>query len=220
MGSVFATPALRPVTVCGRRLEHSAHICAFFESSDEEYDCLVPYFAEGLAQDEQVISIRDSSELGAHQKRLAESGLLTAAAVRSNQLRLLASEETYLQDGHFEVERMYSMIETVLREAAAGPFGRVRTCGDMSWALRELPGTDALMEYEARVNRLTQEHDCTLMCAYDVNRFSGRVLMDVLSTHPLVVMGRSVVENPYYIPPAQFLRRLLHRGAAAPLARS
>lgn len=220
MSSAFATPALRPVTVCGRLLEHSAHVCAFFESSDEEYDCLVPYFAEGLAQDEQVISIRDSSGLGAHQKRLAAAGLPIAAAVRSSQLRLLASEETYLQDGHFEVERMYRMIETVLREAAAGPFGRVRTCGDMSWALRELPGTDALMEYEARVNRLTQEHDCTLMCAYDVNRFSGRVLMDVLSTHPLVVIGRSVVENPYYVPPAQFLQRLLHRGTSVPLARS
>lgn len=220
MSSIFATAAFRPVTVCGRRLEQSAHICAFFESSDEEYDCLVPYFAEGLAQDEQVISIRDSGQIEAHQKRLAEAGLPTAAAVRSNQLRLLASEETYLQDGHFEVERMYRMIETTLREAAAGPFRRVRTCGDMSWALREMPGTDALMEYEARLNWLTQQHDCTLMCAYDVNRFSGRVLMDVLSTHPLVVMGRSVVENPYYVPPAQFLQRLLHRGTAAPLARS
>jgi hypothetical protein len=69
------------------------------------------------------------------------------------------------------------------------------------------------------VNRLTREHDCTLMCVYDINKFSGRAVMDVLATHPLVVMGDRIYENPYYVEPTDFLHSLIKRGSA-PLARN
>ncbi len=212
---------LPPATVCGHPLAHSAHICAFFDSEQQEYACLVPYFAEGLARGEQVVTIRDSDRCAGHAAKLRASGAIPVdEAIRANRLRVVASEETYLQDGIFEVERMYRMIEKALTDAPAEGFSRVRTCGEMSWALRGLPGTDDLMEYESRVNELTKQHDCTLMCTYDINRFSGRALMDVLATHPVVLLGDRIYENPYYQQPAEFLQALLRRGGAAtPLER-
>lgn len=218
--ALFNVPTLKPVTMCGRRLANAAHICAFFESESQEYDCLVPYFAEGIAQGEQVVTIRDAGECARHTDKLR--GLMPEPidpVIRRNQLRVVASEETYLKDGIFEQERMYDMLEQLLSEAEAGPFRRVRTCGDMTWALRDMPGTDELMTYESRVNELTAEHDCTLMCAYDVNKFSGRAVMDVLATHPMVVMGDRIYENPYYVEPRRYLRTLVRRGSA-PLART
>ena len=218
MSSIFTQPTLRPVTMCGGRVPFSTHLCAFFDSEDQEYECLVPYFEEGIAQGEQVVSIRDATQVRHHVEALQRRFSAPADdPIRNNQLRIVASEETYLVDGFFEAERMYNMLESVLSEAKE-KFTRVRTCGDMTWALRELPGTDELMEYESRVNKLTSEHDCTLMCVYDVNKFSGRAVMDVLATHPMVVMGDRVYENPYYVPPREFLQTLLRRGAA-PLAK-
>jgi MEDS: MEthanogen/methylotroph, DcmR Sensory domain len=220
MSTVFDSPTPSPVTLCGQRLPRSAHICAFFDSRDQEYDCIAPYFEEGLRQCEQVVSIRDAGECAPHLERLrSRIPQSLDEPVRTNQLRIVASEETYLQDGCFEGERMYRMLEDLLRDAASSRFKRVRTCGDMSWALREMPGTDELMEYEARVNQLTRKYDCTLMCAYDVNRFSGKAVMDVLATHPMVVMGERIYENPYYVEPTDFLATLLRRGPAA-LARA
>ena len=214
--NLFNAPTLRPVTMCGQRLEQAAHICAFFESEEQEYACIAQYFSEGLAQGEQVVTIRDSTKCGAHLDKLRERiPLPLDESIRTNQLRVVASEETYLKEGIFESERMFNMLEGVLKEAAAGPFRRVRTCGDMTWALRDMPGTGELMEYESRVNQLTREHDCTLMCVYDVNKFSGRAVMDVLSTHPLVVMGDRIYENPYYVEPKAFLQTLVRRGSAS-----
>ena len=208
-----------PVHVCGHPLTQSAHICAFFDSQAQEYECLVPYFAEGLERGEQVVTIRDAKNIGGHVSRLREAGAFRVdEAVRGNRLRVVASEETYLQNGVFEVERMYRMIETALREAPKEGFARVRTCGDMSWALRDMPGTDELMQYESRVNQLTQEHDCTLMCVYDINQFSGRAIMDVLATHPIVLMGDRIYENQYYTEPAEYVKTIARRGAA-PLSR-
>jgi hypothetical protein len=37
-----------PVTVCGHVVPNATHICAFFDSENQEYDCVVPYFVEGL----------------------------------------------------------------------------------------------------------------------------------------------------------------------------
>ena len=64
-----------------------------------------------------------------------------------------------------------------------------------------------------------QEHDCTLMCVYGINQFSGRAIMDVLATHPMVLLGDRIYENPYYVEPRAFLPTLLRRGSA-PLART
>lgn len=215
MSAVFDRPTLRPVTVCGRNLAGSAHICAFFDSEQQEHDCIAPYFAEGLAQGEQVVSIRDAGRCAEHVEQLAARVPQPLRPyIYSDQLRVVAAEETYLQKGAFESERMYRMLRDMLEGAKSGPFGRVRTCGNMSWALRNMPGTDELMHYESRVNRLTREYDCTLMCSYDVNKFSGRAVMDVLATHPMVVMGDRVYENPYYVHPDEFLESLIRRGPA------
>jgi hypothetical protein len=201
-------------TVCGHKLDQASHICAFFDSSREEYDCLVPYFAEGLANGEQVLTIRDAVAHRDHVQQLEEGGLHVKEALADSSLKVMASEETYLKDGCFDHERMFAMLEEALKDGERN-FGRVRTCGEMSWALRGLAGTDQLMEYEARVNTLLPEHDCTLMCVYDINKFSGKVLMDALSTHRHVLVNGKVVENQYYVPPREFLTSRLNRGASS-----
>jgi hypothetical protein len=104
----------------------------------------------------------------------------------------------------------------VIDESRASGHARLRTRGDMGWALTGLADTDELMEYEARVNLLTHAHECAFMCVYDLNRFGGRAIMDVLSTHPMVVMGDRVLDNPYYMKPRDFLESLMRRGEPRP----
>jgi hypothetical protein len=41
--------------------------------------------------------------------------------------------------------------------------------------------------------------------------FGGRAVIDVLSTHPLVVMDDRMYENPHYVAPRDFLERLMRR---------
>jgi hypothetical protein len=41
--------------------------------------------------------------------------------------------------------------------------------------------------------------------------------MDVLRTHPLAMVGGIVYENPFYLPPSEFLIELRQRRAARDL---
>jgi hypothetical protein len=201
----------RPVTLCGRRLSGLQHVCAFFDSRDEQYEVLNPYFAEGIANGEQIVTIADVTFLEEHKDRIRAGSVPVDAATESGQMKVIAAQETYLRGGFFDVDRMYDFLEEALSSAASGPYGRLRTCGDMEWALRNLPGCDELMQFEARVNLLTPHYDCTLLCVYDVNRFSGRAIADVLATHSHVVLHGQVVENPHFVDPAAYLATLQRR---------
>src|ERR1044072_2417322 len=203
----------KPQTVhlCGETLEGARHICAFFDSREEQYEILMPYFKEGLENNEEVITILESETHPDHCSRLEKVGMPLKETMENGPLKILSSEETYLQGSTFASERMYKMLEDVLNKADAGPYGAVRTCGDMEWALRNLPGTDELMEYEARVNVLAEKHECTLLCVYDINRVSGRAIADVLASHSHVILNERIHKNPLYIPPVELLQKLIHR---------
>ncbi|HXD47358.1 MAG TPA: MEDS domain-containing protein [Gemmatimonadaceae bacterium] len=200
--------APRKVTLCGRALDEPGHICAFFDSRTEEYDILAPYYKEGIELDERVITIVDSHRQADHRARLASKGIDVPTAVNDGRLAILTAEETYMKGGKFGAERMYEMLQGALAEAEQDG-RRVRTSGVMDWALNGAAGTEELMEYESRVNFLVPKYDCTLLCVYDINEISGRMMMEILSTHPYIVHGRRVRENPYYVQPIDRLREVL-----------
>ena len=149
---------------------------------------LNPYLKEGIDVGDQVVTILESNCHSQHRTRLEAAGINVDEAVKRDQLKVMASEESYLKDGIFVVERMFRMLEEAIIGAEQSEFKHIRTLGDMEWVLHGCPGTEDLMPYEARVNQLTPHHDCTLLCAYDINKFSGRVIADVLATHSHVLL--------------------------------
>ena len=50
------------------------------------------------------------------------------------------------------------------------------------------------------VNRLLHGRSMTVICQYDLRRFSGAVLLDVLQVHPYVMIRGSIMPNPFYNP--------------------
>jgi hypothetical protein len=205
------------INLCGEPLRGLQHVCAFFDSRDEQYEILNPYFRDGLENGDEVVTIVESAFHDEHRRRMADGGISVDACVDSGQLKILASEESYLRDQVFVAERMLSTLAGVLGNAGRGGHRTVRAMGDMEWVWKNLPVTDELMVYEARVNQLAADHDCTLLCAYDINRISGRVLTDVLATHTHVIMNGKVHTNPYYLDPVSYLRKVaLRRPAESP----
>ena len=80
-------------------------------------------------------------------------------------------------------------------------FSRVRMMGHMEWALEDRPGVDRIIEYESRVNHLLNRLQQPAICIYDLNRFSGSSVMDIMRTHPYTLVDGVLRENPFYVPP-------------------
>ena len=91
----------------------------------------------------------------------------------------------------------------------------MRLMGHMEWALETVPGVTDIVEYETKLNFVTDKYPDPIICVYDLNRHSGSVVMDILRTHPMVIVGGVLQDNPLYVPPAEFLKELQSRKASA-----
>lgn len=205
-------------SICGVPINGIGHICAFFDSRDEQYGVLNPYFREGIDNGEEVINVMERYLHADHLQRMIDGGIDVDSAVAFRQFKLIASDEFYMGDEMFVADRMCEILQDAVDSSIASR-RPIRTYGDMDWALRCLPSTDELMAYEAKVNLIAEGHNCTFLCSYDINRFSGRVITDVLATHSHVVMAGRVHVNPFYTEPMEFLKKLASRRRTSPTAR-
>ena len=145
-------------------------------------------------------TVLNEARLAAPRPRLEAAGVSTG----DGQVQIASSEDTYLAGGRFDMERMAGFVRD--RLAAAAAQGQcVRTAGWMEWMQRKAPGTERAMEYEARMNLLVPTFDCTFMCVYDLSRLDGGTVVDIMATHPYVVLRGQIRHNPFYVPPEVYL---------------
>ncbi|MEY2584462.1 MAG: hypothetical protein QOD80_488, partial [Verrucomicrobiota bacterium] len=46
---------------------------------------------------------------------------------------------------------------------------------------------------------------------YNLSKCGGNLIIDVMRTHPMILIGGIVQENPFFVPPDEFLRELRER---------
>jgi hypothetical protein len=201
-------PIDRTVTLCDCRLDDPGHVCAFFDSRTEEYGILAPFYREGLDSDDEIISVVNADRYAEHRKGLASHGIDVTKAEEDGRLHVITADDWYMKGGAFSAGRMYTLVQEALADLQRKG-RRARGAGAMDWALHGKADTRELMEYEARVNFLITKYDATLLCVYDINEISGRMLMDLLLTHPYIIHGRVLRKNPYYVPAIDVLREVL-----------
>jgi hypothetical protein len=201
----------KQVRLAGSVLDRSRHVCAFFHSKEEEYRVFLPFIKEGFDQGDRAFHMVDPRHRTEHLRRLQEVGIPVAEAELKGQLEVRRWEDAHLRDGRFDQNRMLALIEEVLAEGKAQGFPLTRVMANMEWALEDRPGVEDLLEFETRVNYLAPKYHDVLCCTYDLARFGANIVMDVLRTHSMVIIGGILQQNPFFVPPDEFLRELRER---------
>jgi MEDS: MEthanogen/methylotroph, DcmR Sensory domain len=207
------------VQFAGGILGRQRHICAFFNSIDEEHRVLRPFFKDGFDRGEKATHIVDPDKRDEHLKRLAETGIDVQRAMDTGQLELRPWREAYLRGDRFDQDAMVALIEQILQSGPSAGYALTRLVAHMEWALLDKPGVNDLVEYETRLNYVLPKYDDPVICTYDLSKFGATVAMDIMRTHPVVIIGGILQENPFFVPPDQFLlelreRRLVRKSAA------
>lgn len=199
------------VRLAGVTIPCRCHVCGFFNSRDEEYQVFVPFMKEGLENGDRAMQIASARQNEEQLVRLEEAGAGAKAARQSGQLEALPWDQAHLRGGRFDPDAMIALLEEVATANERQGPGLTRLWANMGWALEDFPGVHGILEYESRVNDVLPNYDMATVCAYDVAKFSASLIMDVLRTHPFVIMGGVLRENPFYVPPREFLKELRSR---------
>jgi hypothetical protein len=205
---IMSTKQERPVRVAGRNLGPVRHICAFFHTKEEEYATLRDFIQEGLEQGEKGVHIVDTHHCATHRARLKEDGIDVDAAEEKGQLKVACWEDAYLKDGYFDQHRQLALLEGILKDGQKEGYPLTRLVANMEWALEDKAGVKDLVEYECRLNNFLPSYPDPVICTYDLSRFNAGTVMDIMRTHPMIIVGGVLQENPLYVAPDKFLEEL------------
>jgi hypothetical protein len=203
----------RPIPFAGSQLLEARHVCAFFSSDDEEYRVLLPFIKDGFECGDKAVHVVSAHQRHYHLQRLASAGIDWTAAEQAGQFELRINTETYLRDGFFDQDRMLAAFEQLASGTVKSAFPRSRIVCHMDWATPGGSYLDDLVAFESRVNDVWRRHSDAVICVYDLAKFGGETVVDIMRTHPMIIIGGILQQNPFFIPPQEFLRELHERRA-------
>jgi hypothetical protein len=210
-----------PIPFAGCQLDQTRHVCAFFNSAYEEYRVLLPFIKDGFQCGHKAIHVVNPDQRQDHLHRLDAAGIDAAAAQQSGQLELRINTDVYLPDGRFDADRMISVFEQLASRDSGEGYPLSRICCRMDWTVRDQSHVDDVIEFEARVNDVWRRHEDAVICTYHLGQFRGDEVIDIMRTHPMVIIGGILQQNPFFVPPDEFLsefRQRRSRRAGSPAA--
>ena len=184
--------------VAGVRLDPGDHVCAFYFGTDERDKVLIPFLQAGLQGGEKCIAVVDHPDPA---EMVRAWGIDAEASVASKQLELEEiGRDLSPRPASFSAGEMIAYFEELV--SAGGDRRRVpfaRVTGEAAWVLDGPPGAEEFIDYESQLNRFASRHPQVIMCLYDLDRFGGGMIVDVLKTHKKLLLGGLVLDNPHYL---------------------
>lgn len=175
-----------------------AHICYVYNDEEERSRVIAAFLKGGLAAGELLgyfVNEMSPQEMLEH---LASLGVVVPPSAPLDQLVISDATETYCGCGCFNPDAMLERVDDFYQRSVQEGYRGARITGEMAWALRGIPGSERLVEYEDRLNILVKKSPATLICQYDANRFDGALIYKILTVHPMMIVRGQVVRNPFY----------------------
>jgi MEDS: MEthanogen/methylotroph, DcmR Sensory domain len=206
-GSRFGVPGLE--------FDPGDHICAMYLGTGQRDEFLIPYLRSGLLAGDKCICVQDSRQ-DAEMRAVLGSELDLDGYLRSEQLEMKGAADTYLTGHQFVPGDLLTYWEAQVSSAlSGGTYTLARVAGEMPALLRTGPGIDSFMSYESELNEYVPRYAQVLLCMYDLSVFGGGIIPDLMRTHPRVLLGGMVLDNPHFLPPDSYRE---WRAARSPIA--
>ncbi|NOX90350.1 MAG: PAS domain S-box protein [Calditrichaeota bacterium] len=180
------------------------HLCLIYNDEKAHQNIITQYILDGIKKNQKIIYIHDSHTRNTILNYLNLNESDSEKSLQQGQCVFLSSEEAYLKKGVFDPHRMIELLKEETQKALSEGFSGLRVTGEMSWALRDAPGSERLVEYESRLNEFFPGSQCIGLCQYDRKQFDPLLLLQILKTHPWVMIDDQIYDNFYFVPHEDF----------------
>jgi hypothetical protein len=167
----------------------------------------LPFIKEGFERGEKAFHIVDPELREAHLLQLQSAGIDVDLVEKEGHFEMRDWNEYYFPDGQFNEARLLNQWEAVLEGAVRKGYPRTRVIAHLEWFQDDV---NTLLEYEANFNRTPRVRD-PVICTYELSKHSAAFIIDVMRTHPMILIGGILQENPFYVQPEEFVRDLRAR---------
>jgi MEDS: MEthanogen/methylotroph, DcmR Sensory domain len=190
--------------VNGLEAEVGDHICGLYSGQRQRDQVVIPFLEAGLTAGDKCICVVDETDPAKIFKKLGRDGA-TSASAPAKQLDVIRAADLYLRSGRFSADEIIGAWKAAVADAMYdGRFDLVRAVE--TWSRRDVvPDTQELLLLESEMNRYLPLYPQVVVCLYDVERFGAGIIVDLLKTHPRMLIGEMLIENPYCLTPDELL---------------
>jgi hypothetical protein len=172
-----------------------SHLIHFWQNA-EEFERGVRFLELGIDNESQYCVLFGHDEanqqvLGILRQKYADLDRL----IREGRLVILRREVS--------ASETLANIEAAFGAAVSKGATAIRYLGNLGMGQAPLPGkgADEVVELENGATLLGRRYPCVIVCMYDVNTVSGRLVLNAgFGTHPLAVRGHALKQNAYSAP--------------------
>jgi hypothetical protein len=193
------------------RFPMGIHMCLIFDDEEYRRRIVSEFLAAGLKKGEQVRYMTDVSTAQEVISWLLDIGVKLPELREDGPFMMFSAEKAYCPNGRFDPIEVIDLMKARYDRVKILGYPGTRGCGEMSWALKGIPGSDRLIEFEALINAASEKHHFLGICQYDARLFDGATLLNVLKVHPYMIAQGQIVRNPFYVRPEEFLKELASR---------
>jgi anti-anti-sigma regulatory factor len=158
------------------------HACGRFARAVDGEQIVAAFVRDGLTREHKVLFLRDGDDVPAFTAQIAGWDPRIEPALESGQIEVRPAREAYMPDGEFQPERMLELIGEEEVGARAAGYAALSATGEMTWALDAGVDSDALLEYERRLDEVT-EPDTLMLCQFDQTRFGDAASAEIAAAH-------------------------------------
>jgi hypothetical protein len=192
-----------PLGISNDEVVLGSHLIHFW-SNDEEFEQGVRFLDLGTVNESENCVLFGHDE--------ANERVLDILRKRGRDVdRLREEERLVMLRRDSSAKAMLQSIEAAFSAAVDKGTSAIRYLGNLGVGRTPLPGrgADDVVELEHGATKLSLRYPCVIVCMYDVNTVSGRLVLEGgFGTHPLAVCQGTLQQNPFYdlqgypLPPA------------------
>jgi hypothetical protein len=197
--------SLAPESASATAVASGDHVCVLYVGANERDEMLVPFLSDGLRAGQKCFTgISDQTTARLFERFSPD--VEVESRVASGQFDVRTANEHVFEPDSFNIETIIQMwdgiVGTALREDG---FNFVRLSAEATWWLTQIPGAESLIAYESALNTYSKRHPQSIWCLYDLGALGTDMVVDIVRTHPKVLLSGVVLENPYYVHPKNLM---------------
>lgn len=168
------------------------HINSIYRSLEEQFQVVVPLFAQGLLESDKCVYVTDSSLMGQVSSQFDKKYL------DSGQLEILDNNDVYSTNGNLDVNKIITAWKSLEEKSKKEGFRRLRICGQLPFFSGQSIDSEKIIEYETAADEYLSENDTIAICNYQEDQYEPAILLKLIKVHRFVAIHGKLYENKYF----------------------
>lgn len=183
-------------------LKPSDNLCLIYNNTKERQNCILSFLESGLKRNERFLYVSDASNEIKISQFLKQKGIDTPSLIKEHKLFFFVQDESKdcIANG------FHDLFNKEYKKTMDLGFKGLRIAVESTNYFNAPSQEKELIEGIAAINAFLDKKQCILLCQYDKKLTDPKILLQVIKTHPILILDSEIFRNFYYIGATDLLK--------------